>query len=205
MGLPAPPVAARAKLSRQRRMCLKRWQLSTRCAPGARIPHLSKLKSNYIDALRCWPMQTRASTPPFRQRRRLLAASHRSIQTAEYSHPHGAGPRDSCRVYGVAGTQLLSPITRRSNCACSPLQRRSAARQGLCGEHRHSYMTASEVFGVPAESMDKETRGRAKAVNFGIVYGISPSDWPRSLAFRSRKPRLHRSLLRALRRRSGVH
>ncbi len=35
-------------------------------------------------------------------------------------------------------------------------------------------LTASEVFGVPAETMDKETRARAKAVNFGIVYGISP-------------------------------
>jgi DNA polymerase-1 len=35
-------------------------------------------------------------------------------------------------------------------------------------------LTASEVFGVAAEKMDKETRGRAKAVNFGIVYGISP-------------------------------
>ena len=35
-------------------------------------------------------------------------------------------------------------------------------------------ITASEVFGVPAETMDKETRNRAKAVNFGIVYGISP-------------------------------
>ena len=35
-------------------------------------------------------------------------------------------------------------------------------------------LTASEVFGVPAAEMDKETRGRAKAVNFGIVYGISP-------------------------------
>ena len=34
-------------------------------------------------------------------------------------------------------------------------------------------LTASEVFGVPIDSMDKETRGRAKAVNFGIVYGIS--------------------------------
>jgi DNA polymerase I len=34
-------------------------------------------------------------------------------------------------------------------------------------------LTASEVFGVPVEGMDKETRGRAKAVNFGIVYGIS--------------------------------
>jgi DNA polymerase-1 len=27
---------------------------------------------------------------------------------------------------------------------------------------------------VPVEAMDKETRGRAKSVNFGIVYGISP-------------------------------
>ncbi|MEI9979108.1 MAG: DNA polymerase I [Edaphobacter sp.] len=35
-------------------------------------------------------------------------------------------------------------------------------------------LTASEVFGVDAETMDKETRNRAKAVNFGIVYGISP-------------------------------
>jgi DNA polymerase-1 len=35
-------------------------------------------------------------------------------------------------------------------------------------------LTASEVFGVDPETMDKETRARAKAVNFGIVYGISP-------------------------------
>ena len=30
------------------------------------------------------------------------------------------------------------------------------------------------MFEVDAETMDKETRARAKAVNFGIVYGISP-------------------------------
>jgi DNA polymerase-1 len=35
-------------------------------------------------------------------------------------------------------------------------------------------LTASEVFGVDPAIMDKETRARAKAVNFGIVYGISP-------------------------------
>jgi DNA polymerase-1 len=35
-------------------------------------------------------------------------------------------------------------------------------------------LTASEVFGVDASTMSKETRARAKAVNFGIVYGISP-------------------------------
>lgn len=33
--------------------------------------------------------------------------------------------------------------------------------------------TASEMFGVPVEGMPSETRRRAKAINFGIVYGIS--------------------------------
>ena len=34
-------------------------------------------------------------------------------------------------------------------------------------------MTASEVFGVPVKDMPAEVRRRAKAINFGIVYGIS--------------------------------
>ena len=33
--------------------------------------------------------------------------------------------------------------------------------------------TASAMFGVPVEGMPSETRRRAKAINFGIVYGIS--------------------------------
>jgi DNA polymerase-1 len=35
-------------------------------------------------------------------------------------------------------------------------------------------LTASEVFGVPPDQIDAEHRRRAKAVNFGIVYGLSP-------------------------------
>ena len=34
-------------------------------------------------------------------------------------------------------------------------------------------MTASEMFGVPMEGMPAEVRRRAKAINFGIIYGIS--------------------------------
>jgi DNA polymerase I len=34
-------------------------------------------------------------------------------------------------------------------------------------------LTASQVFGVPVEGMDPMVRRRAKAINFGIIYGIS--------------------------------
>jgi DNA polymerase-1 len=34
-------------------------------------------------------------------------------------------------------------------------------------------MTASEIFGTPVQGMDPMVRRRAKAINFGIVYGIS--------------------------------
>jgi len=34
-------------------------------------------------------------------------------------------------------------------------------------------LTASQVFGVPLAVMDANTRRRAKAINFGIIYGIS--------------------------------
>lgn len=40
------------------------------------------------------------------------------------------------------------------------------------GEDIHT-LTASQVFGVPPEEVTKQMRSAAKAVNFGIVYGIS--------------------------------
>ena len=49
-----------------------------------------------------------------------------------------------------------------------PALRESFAR----GEDIHA-RTASEVFGVPMAGMDPMTRRRAKAINFGIIYGIS--------------------------------
>ncbi len=40
------------------------------------------------------------------------------------------------------------------------------------GDDIHA-MTASQVFGVPIEGMDPMVRRKAKAINFGIIYGIS--------------------------------
>lgn len=42
----------------------------------------------------------------------------------------------------------------------------------LSGEDIHA-VTASQVFGVPLEQVTSQLRSQAKAVNFGIVYGIS--------------------------------
>ena len=49
------------------------------------------------------------------------------------------------------------------------------------GQDIHA-MTASEVFGIPVEGMESSVRSRAKAINFGIIYGISPFGLARQLS-----------------------
>jgi len=46
-------------------------------------------------------------------------------------------------------------------------------KQAFADELDIHAMTASEMFGVPIKGMPAETRRRAKAINFGIIYGIS--------------------------------
>ena len=54
---------------------------------------------------------------------------------------------------------------------------RQAFRDGL---DIHA-MTASQVFGVPIEGMDPMVRRNAKAINFGVIYGISGFGLARNL------------------------
>ncbi len=58
------------------------------------------------------------------------------------------------------------------------------------GEDIHA-RTASEVFGVPMAGMDALTRRRAKAINFGIIYGISPFGLARQLGIAAADARFY--------------
>jgi len=54
------------------------------------------------------------------------------------------------------------------------------------GDDIHS-LTASQVFGVPPMMLDAEHRRRAKAVNFGIVYGLSAFGLSQQLGIEQRE------------------
>ncbi len=67
----------------------------------------------------------------------------------------------------------------------APLKEAFAAGQDI-----HT-RTASEVFGVPMAGMDPATRRRAKAINFGIIYGISAFGLARQLGIDAGEARLY--------------
>jgi DNA polymerase-1 len=56
------------------------------------------------------------------------------------------------------------------------------------GDDIHS-LTAAQVFGVPPMLINAEHRRRAKAVNFGIVYGLSPFGLSQQLGIEQREAR----------------
>jgi DNA polymerase-1 len=58
------------------------------------------------------------------------------------------------------------------------------------GDDIHS-LTASEVFGVPPMMIDAEHRRRAKAVNFGIVYGLSPYGLSQQLGIETKEAKTY--------------
>ena len=137
--------------------------------------HLSKLKSTYVEALpiladrdsRVHTTFQAAATATGR-----LSSINPNLQNIPIRTELG---REIRAAFAASpGTQLLSAdysqieLRLLAHFSQDPLLVRAYEE-----EIDIHTLTASEVFGVPIESMDKETRGRAKAVNFGIVYGIS--------------------------------
>jgi len=137
--------------------------------------HLSKLKSNYIDAL---PLLADAESRVHTTFQAAATATGRlsSVNPNLQNIPIRTelGREIRAAFTAAPGTQLLSAdysqieLRLLAHFSGDPLLTKAYAE-----EIDIHTMTASEVFGVPIENMDKETRGRAKAVNFGIVYGIS--------------------------------
>ena len=137
--------------------------------------HLAKLKSNYIDALpqladadsRVHTTFQSAATATGR-----LSSVNPNLQNIPIRTELGREIRAAFTA--APGTRLLSAdysqieLRLLAHFSGDPLLVRAYAEN----IDIHA-LTASEVFGVPMEQMDKETRNRAKAVNFGIVYGIS--------------------------------
>ncbi|MGH9598892.1 MAG: DNA polymerase I, partial [Terracidiphilus sp.] len=137
--------------------------------------HLAKLKSNYVDALplladsdsRVHTTFQAAATATGR-----LSSVNPNLQNIPIRTELGREIRAA--FTSPPGTQLLSAdysqieLRLLAHFSGDPLLIRAYAEN----QDIHT-LTASEVFGVPPEQMDKETRNRAKAVNFGIVYGIS--------------------------------
>ena len=64
---------------------------------------------------------------------------------------------------------------------------------GLIGAFKHGLdvhsATAAEVFGVAVEQVDAEQRRRAKAINFGLIYGMSAFGLARQLRIEQRRAR----------------
>ncbi len=137
--------------------------------------HLSKLKSTYIDAL---PLLADSDSRVHTTFQAAATATGRlsSVNPNLQNIPIRTELGREIRAAFTAGpgTQLLSAdysqieLRLLAHFSGDPLLMRAYAEN----IDIHT-LTASEVFGVAIETMDKETRNRAKAVNFGIVYGIS--------------------------------
>ncbi|MDA1314049.1 MAG: DNA polymerase I [Acidobacteria bacterium] len=136
-----------------------------------------KLKSTYVDALpalvnpktgrlhttfnQCGAATGRlSSSNPNLQNIPIRSEAGREIRAAFVARP---GWRLLAADYSQIELRVLADISRDPVLV-------AAFRNG---EDIHT-RTAAEVFGVPPLAIGPEERRRAKAVNFGIVYGLSP-------------------------------
>jgi DNA polymerase-1 len=137
---------------------------------------VSKLKSTYTDALpeyvnpqtqRVHTTYSLAATTTGR-----LSSNEPNLQNIPVRNEEGRKIRKA--FIATPGNKLVSAdysqieLRLLAEIADIPALK-NAFRDGL---DIHA-MTASEMFGVPIKDMPAEIRRRAKAINFGIIYGIS--------------------------------
>lgn len=155
---------------------------------------LSKLKSTYADALinqidpatgRVHTSFAMAATTTGR-----LSSIDPNLQNIPIRTTEGARIRKA--FISAPGHKLISAdysqieLRLLAHVADIPALKESFAT----GEDIHA-RTASEVFGVPMQGMDAATRRRAKAINFGIIYGISAFGLARQLGISAGEAKLY--------------
>ncbi len=137
---------------------------------------LSKLKNTYVDALP--PLvnpRTGRIHPTFHQLGAAtgrVSATHPNVQNIPIRSPDGVRireafvPAEGCRLLSADYSQVELRILAHYSGDESLID---AFRRGE-DVHRR---TAAEVAGIAPDAVSGEQRARAKAVNFGIIYGSS--------------------------------
>jgi len=129
----------------------------TDALPGYINPTTKRVHTNY--ALAATPTGRLSSSEPNLQNIPIRTEEGRKIRRAFVAAP-------GCKLVSADYSQIeLRLLAEIGNVELL----RKAFRDGL---DIHA-MTASEMFGVPVKGMPGEIRRRAKAINFGIIYGIS--------------------------------
>lgn len=176
LGLPAPPARGKSKSLSTAQDILEHLAES-HIVPRLVLDyrHLTKLKSNYTDALpqlvdaeaRVHTTFLEAGTTTGR-----LSSTNPNLQNIPVRTELGREIRAA--FVAREGWRLLSADYSQIELRLLAHFSEDALLKRAYAEDIDIHaLTASEVFGIPLDAMDKETRRRAKAVNFGIVYGIS--------------------------------
>src|ERR1043166_242706 len=151
---------------------------------------LSKLKSTYVDALPVLiDVKTQRVHTTFNQTGTTtgrLSSTNPNLQNIPIRTELGREIRAA--FIAEPGFSLLSAdysqieLRLLAHFSEDPLLTEAFRR----GDDIHA-LTASQVFGVPPMLIDAEHRRRAKAVNFGIVYGLSPFGLSQQLGIEQRE------------------